>query len=131
MTGVDGFLVIPHCKVGCGFSDMSFDEIRFQGNCFIAVLQTTLAEKRRGLGKGGWLVTLIASGKEASLIYAAARFAYPLGSSGARLIASVYAFTAPGKSPALNNLFPCSLASSAFTGSMYDTRSFSPFAFST
>lgn len=52
----------------------------------------------------GWGVkrrTLIASGKEASLMYAAARFAYPRGSSGERLMASEYDLTAAGKSLAL------------------------------
>jgi hypothetical protein len=67
---------------------MGFNEIWIQGDCFIAVLPMLMMY----VGES----TFIASGKEANLIYAAARFAYPLGSSGALLIASVYAFTAPG-----------------------------------
>lgn len=66
--------------------------------------------------------SLSASGSAASLVYAFARLLYPRGSCGSRLIASVYALTAPAKSPFLKSALPSSRAMDAFSGSMYASR---------
>lgn len=60
--------------------------------------------------------SVTAPGKVMSLIRAAARFVYPRGSSGARLIISLYASTAPGQSASLNFWLPSSRAFSASSG---------------
>jgi hypothetical protein len=59
-----------------------------------------------------------ADGNSSSLIKQAARFEYPRGSSGARLIISEYASTAAGQSASLNLALPSSRAFSASSGLM-------------
>lgn len=50
MTGVNGFLVFTHCEVRCCFPDVGFDEVRVEGNGFVAVLYKIVRRRTLCLG---------------------------------------------------------------------------------
>ena len=120
LYGFDGLDVVPH-----RVQDVRLPDVRL--DCRIWIVSQPNVESKsletRSPNLGSTLIaasaSFNASGRATNLVYAFARLLYPLGSFGSLLILSVYALTAPAKSPFLNKEFPSSLASADFSGSMY------------